>query len=139
MLPEDWVVEEVTTNDPLANGHWLTLHPKYVAAEKIGMSFRRVGEKVPLWPTGVGQGEFVPQGTLDVAGRPAQRVLLVCPSGEVTEIWYHQGEGAPNITRGDLEFGFIFSATPSHCEAGYSLSGTDQRFGEMIIASLKVP
>ena len=68
-----------------------------------------------------------------------QRVLLVCPTGEVTSIWYHQGEGVPNITRGDLEFGFIFSATPSHCEAGYSLSGKVQRVGEMIIASLNVP
>jgi hypothetical protein len=64
----------------------------------------------------------------------------VCFStGEVTAIWFHQGEGQPNITRGDLEFGFIFSSTPSHCEAGYSLSGKVQRVGEMIIASLQVP
>ena len=102
------------------------------------MTFRRTGEEARLWPTGVGQGEFIPQGTLDVAGQPAQRLLLVCPSGEVTAIWYHQGEGQPNITRGDLEFGFIFSAG-SHCEAGNSLNGKNQRVGEMIIASLKTP
>jgi len=140
MLPEDWIVEEATTSDPLMNGHMLSLHPKYdVEKERIRMTFRRVGEEAMLWPTGVGEGEFIPQGTLDVTGQPALRVLLVCPTGEVTSIWYHQGEGVPNITRGDLEFGFIFSATSLHCESGYSLSGKVQRVGEMIIASLNVP
>ena len=146
MLPEDWVVEEITTFDPLMNGHTLTLHPNYAGREEtvtgmesIRMTFRRTGEDARLWPTGVGQGEFIPQGTLDVAGQPAQRLLLVCPTGEVTAIWYHQAEGQPNIVRGDLEFGFIFSATSSHCETGYSLSGKTQRVGEMVIASLNVP
>lgn len=139
LIPEDWIVDETTTFDPLMNGHLLTLHPQYdFEKESIRMTFRRVGEEDRLWPTGVGQGEFVPQGTLEVAGQAAQRVLLVCPSGEVTAIWYHQGEGQPNIRRGDLEFGFIFSAS-IHCEAGSSLSGKAQRVGEMIIASLKVP
>ena len=143
-LPEDWIVEEITTFDPIMNGHTLNLHPREispdlaVAKESIRMTFRRTGEDARLWPTGVGQGEFIPQGALDVAGQPARRVLLVCPSGEVTAIWYHQGEGEPNITRGDLEFGFIFSAG-GHCEAGYSLNGKTQRVGEMIIASLKTP
>ena len=140
MLPEDWIIEEVTTSDPLMNEHMLSLHPKYdVEKESIRMTFRRVGEDALLWPTGVGQGEFIPQGTLEVAEQPAQRVLLVCPTGEVTSIWYHQGEGVPNITRGDLEFGFILSASSLHCEVGYSLSGKVQRVGEMIIASLNVP
>ena len=140
MLPEDWIAEEATTSNTLMNGHMLNLHPKSdVEKESIRLTFRRAGEETLLWPTGVGEGEFIPQGTLDIAGQPAQRVFLVCPSGEVTSIWYHQSEGMPNITRGDLEFGIIFSATPSHCEAGYSLSGKDQRLGEMIIASLKVP
>jgi putative hemolysin len=139
MLPEDWIVEEVTTNDPLMNGHTVNLHPNYVSGrENIRMTFRRTGEDALLWPTGVGQGEFTPQGTLDVAGQPAQRLLLVCPTGEVTSIWYHQAEGQPNITRGDLEFGFIFSVG-SHCETGLSLSGKIQRVGEMIIASLELP
>ena len=144
MLPEDWVVEEVTTFDPLMN-HAINLHSREIAPnvvagyENIRMTFRRVGEDVLLWPTGVGEGEFISQGTLDVAGQPAQRMLLVCPTGEVTSIWYHQAEDQPNIVRGDLEFGFIFSGSPSHCEPGYSLGGKVQYMGEMIISSLKVP
>lgn len=142
-LPEDWVVEETTTFDPLMNDHTLNLHSREIAPgqrvdkENIRLTFRRIGEDARLWPTGVGQGEFIPQGTLTVAGQPAQRLLLVCPTGEITAIWYHQAEGQPNITRGDLEFGFIFSAA-EHCEAGYSLSGKSQLLGEMIIASLSL-
>jgi putative hemolysin len=145
MLPEDWVVDETTASDPVMNDHTLNLHPKEIAPgisvdkANIRMTFRKVGEDVRLWPTGVGEGEFIPQGTLEIAYQPAQRLLLVCPSGEVTSIWYHKAEGQPNIRRGDLEFGFIFSATPSHCEPGYSLSGKAQHVGEMIIASLKAP
>lgn len=138
-LPDGWVVEEVTAGDPSMIGHALNLYSAIDSQTKnIRMTFRRVGEDTPLWPTGVGQGEFIPQATLDVAGQPALRVLLVCPTGEITAIWYHQAEGQPNITRGDLEFGFIFS-TFSHCEPGYSLSGEVQLVGEMIITSLKVP
>lgn len=139
MLPEDWVVEEIAANDPLLGGHLLNLHPQAsTGQENIRMTFRRVGEETLLWPTGVGQGEFIPQGTLDVVGQPAQRMLLVCPTGEIMAIWYHQDEGQPNIARGDLEFGFIFTAA-SHCEAGYTLDGRTQQVGEMIIASLNVP
>jgi putative hemolysin len=139
LLPEDWVVEELTTFDPLMNGHTLSLHPDYaLGTENIRMTFRRTGEDVPLWPTGVGQGEFIPQGTLEVASMAAQRVLLVCPTGEVTAIWYHQADGQPNIARGELEFGFIYSIG-GHCEPGRNLVGKVQRVGEMIIASLIVP
>lgn len=138
-LPDGWAVEEASTGDPLLIGHALNLYNVIdPQAENIRATFRRVGEEIPLWPTGVGHGEFIPQGTLDIAGQPAQRVLLVCPTGEVTAIWYHQAEGQPNILRGDLEFGFIFS-TLGHCEPGYNLGGETQLVGEMIIASLKLP
>jgi putative hemolysin len=139
MLPEDWVVEEITGFDPLMSGHLLTLHPNYDSGkETIRMTFRRVNEDYPLWPTGVGHGEFIPQGTLDVAGQPARRILLVCPSGDVTEIWYQDAaKDRSDIQRGNFEFAFIFSG-PGHCEPGYNLGGKNQRVGEMIIASLKV-
>ena len=140
MLPADWVVIEVTSSDPLMNGHTLSLGGQVSTggSENIRMTFRRVGEDIPLWPTGVGQGEFIQQGTLDVAGQPAQRLLLVCPTGEITSIWYHDADCQPNIQRGGLEFGFIFRKD-SHCVPGESLGGKVQRMGEMIIASLSVP
>ena len=105
--------------------------------ESIRITFRQVGEERALWPTGVGEGVFVPQGTLDIAGESAQRVLLVCPNGEVTEIWYYAGESQPLIRRDNLEFGVLFNAF-GHCEPGYNLGGEAQQLGETIISSLKV-
>ncbi len=138
LLPEDWLADEAA-NNTLLSGHMINLHSKLgVEKENIRMTFRRVGEETLLWPTGVGEGDFVPQGTLDINGQPAQRVLMVCPSGTITSIWYHQKEGVANVTRGNLEFGLIFNASTSHCEAGYNLIGKIQRVGEMIIASIKV-
>jgi putative hemolysin len=142
LLPSDWVVDETTTGDPQMNGHTLLLLSPQGEGEglQIRMTFRRTGEDVPLWPTGVGAGEFVPQGTLDVAGQPAQRVLFVYPTGQVNAIWYHdQGESNMNIQRGNMEFGFIFNLTGFYCEEGHSLGGKLQYVGEMIIASLNVP
>lgn len=141
MLPEDWLVVETTTFDPAINGHTLSLRPRFEnETENIRLMFRRAGEEVRLWPSGVGQGEFIQQGTLTIAEHLARRVLLVCPTGEITAIWYHGAEiDQPNILYGDMEFGAIFSISASQCEAGQSLGGKIQRVGEMIIASLKVP
>ena len=142
LLPFDWAVDETTVGDPLMNGHTLMLQPQQPAEVdlQLRMTFRRNGEDVPLWPTGVGSGEFVPQGTLDVAGVPARRVLFVCPTGQVNSIWYHdQAENNSNIQVGDMEFGFILSFKGAYCQEGYSLDGKVQRVGEMIIASLSVP
>ena len=141
MLPDGWVVNEVTSNDSMLNGHMLKLGGQVTTggAEYIRMTFRRIGENTLLWPTGVGPGEFIQQGTLDIAGQPSRRLLLVCHTGEVTSIWYHDAEESQiNIARGEMEFGFIFS-TKFHCEPGQSLSDKTQHVGEMIIASLKVP
>lgn len=78
MLPEDWSVDETTVNDPLMNGHMLMLYPRQQGEGADGllirMTFRRTGEDTLLWPTGVGAGEFIQQGTLDVAGQPARRI-----------------------------------------------------------------
>jgi hypothetical protein len=138
-FPDVWAVDEVTAGEPTMIGHALKLYSLVdPQKENIRLTFRYRGEETPLWPTGVGDGEFIPQGTLDIAGLPAQRVLLVCPTGEITEIWYQDGEGQPAISRGDMEFGIIFN-TFGHCEAGYSLGGETQRIGETIISSLQVP
>lgn len=140
LVPFDWVVDETTTGDPLMNGHLLLFHPQDdIGTVSLRVTFRSIGEETLLWPTGVGQGEFIDQGTLDVAGQPVQRILLVCPTGQVNSIWYHGGENEANIQRGNLEFGFIYSYTGGYCEEGFSLSGKVQLVGEMVIASLSVP
>jgi len=139
-LPAEWIVDEVADAGPGMEGHILNLHPvDQYNKESIRLTFRLQGEDVLLWPTGVGQGEFVPQGTLLVDGEPALRMALVCPTSEVTSIWYFQSADQPNLVRGGLEFGSIYSATPTHCEAGYSLDGQSPLVGEMIVASLHVP
>ena len=135
-LPEDWNVEEITTSDPLLNGHMLNL---YTEGYNIRMAFRHLGEDALLWPTGVGAGEFVEQGTLDVAGEPASRFYFICPNGILNYIWYHGNENEPNILRGEIEFSFILSLTDYYCEEGHSIDGKFQHVGEMIIASLQVP
>jgi hypothetical protein len=137
LLPPSWAVDEINLPDPALAGHFLRLHPLAEAeTQSIRLSVRRVGEDVLLWPAGVGQGEFLAQGTLEIAGQSVQRMLLVCPTGEVTAIWYHGSETAPDIVRQGLEFGLIFSASQTHCTSGVSLSGDAQRLGETIIASL---
>ena len=138
-LPIDWIVGEVTTGDARMNGHLLTLRPQDPSTGiNIRMAFRRSGEETLLWPTGVGAGEFVVNGVLDVAGQPARRMLFVCPAGQVGSIWY-QGESTPNIQRGELEFSFIFGFENGSCPEERSLDGKVQRVGEMIIASMQVP
>jgi putative hemolysin len=141
MLPEDWVVDDTTTGDPLMNSHMLILHPQPARDIDltIRMSFRSIGEDALLWPTGVGQGEFIPQGTLDVAGQPAQRTYFVCPTGQIESIWYQGGENEANIQRSNMEFGFIYSYSGVYCQDGHDLTGKVQLMGEMIIASLQVP
>jgi putative hemolysin len=142
LLPFDWVVGETTVGDPLMNGHTIMLQPGQPAAVdlQIRMTFRRSGEDVPLWPTGVGSGEFVSQGTLDVGGQNARRVLFVCSTGQVNNIWYHgEAETSSNIQIGDMEFGFILGYHGAYCQDGYSLGGKNEYVGEMVIASLKVP
>jgi putative hemolysin len=141
MLPEDWVVDETSSFDPVMNDHVLIFHLKEAqdVSPSLRMAFRTVGDDALLWPTGIGQGEFIPGGTLDVSGRPVQRIYLVCPIGQVQSIWYHGAEDQPNIQIGNLEFSFIYSYTGSYCEGDLSLTGKQQLVGELIIASLKVP
>ena len=136
MLPEDWKVEEITTGDSLLNGHMLNL---YTEGYNIRMAFRYVGEDMLLWPTGVGAGEVIEQGTLGIAGQPASRFYFVCPNGVLNTIWYHGNGNEPNILRGEIEFSFILSLTDFYCEEGHSIDGKIQHVGEMIIASLQVP
>lgn len=140
LMPPDWVVDETTTGDSLMNGHMLNLHSQHSTDNlNVRLAFRRTGEDVPLWPTGVGAGDLIFEGTLEVAGEQAMRVLFVCPTGEVNSVWYHQSENEPNLQRNDLEFAIIASYTGVYCEEGYSLEGKILHFVELIISSLTVP
>jgi putative hemolysin len=138
-LPGDWLVAEDNAADSLLSGHLLILRPADAPeAESIRLTFRVVGEDTLLWPTGVGEGEFIEQGRLEIAGEPVVRRLLVCPSGEVSAVYYQPEQGGPNILRGGLEFAIIYTASPAHCTANASLGGAALQTGETIIASLEV-
>lgn len=104
----------------------------------IRMTFRKAGEEAYLWPTGVGSGEFLEGGTLEIATGSAKRMYFVCPTGQVDSIWY-MGFDTPHLQQGELEFGFIYSYAQVYCEEGYNLDGKEQHIGELIIASLQVP
>jgi putative hemolysin len=142
MLPEDWVAEETSTSDPLMNGHFLMLHPRIETGTdlNIRMAFRRKGEDTLLWPTGVGDGEFVADGTLEVSGQIVRRILFKCPSGVIGDIRYHgPEETGPNIQIGEFEFGFISSYTGVYCQEGFSLEGKLARLSDLIVSSLTLP
>jgi hypothetical protein len=115
-LPEDWTAQEETSIDNTLSGHLITLLPDPALGSSIWITFRQPGEEILLWPTGVGEGEFIQQGTLEISGVTIQRSYMVCPSGEITSIWYQGMEGDPAVSLGDLEFGMIFRASESHCE-----------------------
>ena len=140
LLPPDWVVDEATAAEQILSGHLLNIHPQDSPENlNLRLTFRSTGEEdVLLWPTGVGVGEFVPQGTLEAAGDNVRRVFLVCPTGQLNSVWY-QGTEQANIQRGNLEFGFIYSHTGVFCQEGYSLDEKEVRLADLIIASLDAP
>ncbi|MGD8750541.1 MAG: DUF2807 domain-containing protein [Anaerolineales bacterium] len=138
LLPPEWVTDESATGVPILKGHLVNLRPQNSNETlNIRMTFRRVGDEVLLWPTGIGAGEFVSHGFLEVAGGPVRRMLFVCPSGQIDSVWY-RGESEPNVRRGEFEFGFIFSHAGVYCELGYGLDGEVQHLAEMIVASLQL-
>jgi hypothetical protein len=139
-LPMDWAVIETTTGNPQMSGHMLSLqpYPDEGIHSSIRITFRRIGDTFPLWPSGVGAGSFEPDGTLLIMEQPARRMAFICPDGETDSIWYH-GQTEPNIQRGELEFGFILNNVGIYCEPGFSINEKEQRVAEKIITSLSVP
>lgn len=140
-LPPDWVVEQVTSGDASMNGHMLNLQAQAPGPTNLllRVSFRQVGEDNLLWPSGVGEGDFVSLGKLAVSAGFASRSILVCPTGQVNEAWYAADAGNGPIHVGSMEFGFVLGYQGIHCQPGYSLGGKDLMTGEMIIASLTMP
>jgi hypothetical protein len=138
-VPMDWVIDETSSGDTLMDSLALKIHPKDDSSHLLlRMTFRNDGEETYLWPTGVGAGEFLDGGTLEIAGELATRKYFVCPNGEVNSVWY-MGMDTPHLQRGNLELGFLYSYSGVYCEEGYSLVGKDLYIGELIIASLQVP
>lgn len=138
-VPPGWIVEPAPASDALLGGHLLEVHPADDAdGASLRVTFRRRGEDTLLWPTGVGQGEFVLGDSIEVAGGPAVIQLLRCPTGQITSMWFHQSQTDANLQRGDLEFGFLFSAASSHCAPGRSLEGDLARTGELMVQSLTI-
>jgi putative hemolysin len=140
LIPPDWVVDEASAGEQILSGHLVNIHPQDTAEQlNIRMTFRGAGDdEILLWPTGVGSGEFVQQGTLEVAGESVRRMYFVCPGGQVNSIWY-QGQEKANVQRGNLELGFIYSYTGVYCQEGYSLGGKEEHTGDLVVASLIVP
>ena len=65
-LPEDWIVRE-DTGGGMLSGHLLTLLPETEGnGMNIRLTFRESGDDTLLWPTGVGEGEFIAQGTMQI-------------------------------------------------------------------------
>lgn len=136
-LPMDWVINEVS--QAAMDGHTLEIQPQDAGSHLlIRMTFREKGDESFLWPTGVGAGEFLEGGVLQIANSPAKRNYFVCPTGQVNSIWY-MGSDTPHLQSGNLEFGFIYTFFEKYCEEDYSLGGKQQHIGELIIASLQIP
>jgi hypothetical protein len=135
LYPPDWVV--VPDNNPVSTlyGHALFVRPADEAAQvHVRIVFRRVGEDVLLWPTGVGEGEFIERDSLPFMGGWLQRVALVCQAHDMM-VWYLSAGGGV-IQRGDTEFSFILAHLGS-CADGAGLSPGDQAIANMVVASFE--
>ena len=86
LLPPDWVVDETTSSNSLMNGHVFMLHVQPLMGNNLVLrvTFRRLGEAVPLWPTGVGDRDFFFTGIIGCC-RPTRqppRPGLSCRAGK---------------------------------------------------------
>jgi putative hemolysin len=135
LYPPDWVV--VPDDNPVSTlyGHALFVQPEGERAQvQLRVVFRRVGEDLLLWPTGVGDGEFFERDSIIFMDGELRRTVLMC-QGHDMAVWYRNMEGAV-IQRSDLEFSFILARSGS-CADGEGLSPADQVIANMIVASFK--
>jgi putative hemolysin len=131
-MPPDWELEEVQGPDNTMAGHQVKLHIRPEANREIEMiiSFRRVGEEQLIWPTGVGDGEFVDRGPAWLMAKPVKRNTLVCEGRDMGV--YYQQEGG--IRRGDLEFAIILGYVGS-CTDGYSIPVEIHSLADAVVAT----
>jgi putative hemolysin len=131
--PPSWVVR--LDDDPISTlfEHALFVQPTAEAAPlHLRVVFRRVGEDVLLWPTGVGEGEFIERGPVPFVGGELKRVVLVC-QGLDQAVWYRSVPGG-EIEHGGVEFSFILMRVGT-CADGIGLAPAEQSIANMIVTS----
>jgi hypothetical protein len=132
--PPDWIVEPDANPVSTLYEHVLFVRSP-AEAERVSLRvvFRGVGDDLLLWPTGVGEGEFVPRGAAAFGEGALERQALVC-QGRDQAVWYRGEGGAAQL--GDLEFSFIL-ALESPCADGLSISEATQAIGDLLVASFQ--
>jgi putative hemolysin len=134
--PPDWVVEPDDSPASTLYGHALFVRPADESARvSLRVVFRRADEDILLWPTGVGEGEFVERGSVAFIGGTLKRVVLVC-EGRDQSVWYESVTG-DETQRGGLELSLIL-AYRGACSDGYSLPEQVQAMGNMIVTSFEI-
>ena len=130
--PPGWELEEVQGPDNTMADHQVKLHIRPEANREIEMiiSFKRVGEEQLIWPTGVGEGEFVDRGPAWLMAEPVKRNVLLC-EGQDMSVYYQQESG---VQRGDLEFAIILGYVGS-CADGYSIPIAIEELADAVLAT----
>jgi hypothetical protein len=130
--PPDWAMEEVQGPDNTMAGHQVKLHIRPEAGREIELiiSFKRAGEEQLIWPTGVGNGEFVDRGPAWLMAEPVKRNILMC-EGQDMSVYYQQEGG---VRRGDLEFAIILGYVGT-CADGYAIPVEIQSQADAVVAT----
>ena len=133
--PPEWALEEVQEADNTMSGHLIRLNIQTGEAQTMEMliGFKRIGEDQLIWPTGVGEGEFVPRGTVLFIGQELKRNVLVCQDQDMN-VFYQQEGG---IRRGDLEFSLILDYIGS-CRDQYSMPADIQAMADKVVISFQL-
>lgn len=133
--PPDWSLEEVQEADNTMSGHLIKLNTTAGEGKNIEMliGFKRVGEDQIIWPTGVGEGEFIPRGTVLFVGQEVMRNVLVCQNQDMN-VFYQQDGG---IKRDDLEFSLILRYV-GNCLDQYSIPAEIQAIADQVAKSFEL-
>jgi len=133
--PPEWALEEVQEADNTMSGHLIRLETNMREAKAIEMliGFKRVGEDQLIWPTGVGEGEFVPRDAVLFIGEELKRNVLVCQDHNMN-VFYQQEGG---IRRGDLEFSLILGYIGS-CLDQFSIPDEIQALADKVVISFEL-
>jgi putative hemolysin len=131
--PPEWSLEEVQDPQHTMRDHLirLGLGPDQKVRRLIG--FKRAGEDLLLWPTGVGEGEFILKGTALFIGQAVNRNVLVCQNQDMM-VFYQQAGG---LHRGDVEFSLLLGYVGS-CLDNFSIPLDLQTAADKVVASFEM-